>query len=160
MRILVVSDSHGRKDKVEEVLKHEQYDMFVFLGDGLDDIESVADDKKTIAVRGNCDFFKRCDDTKIVEMAGLRFLITHGDRFYVKSTLSPLIVEAKLSKVDVVLYGHTHSYGDVVFDDIRLINCPSLKGEGGVSRYLLIDVEDKKISIRLQYFEKSVDNSY
>ncbi len=152
MKLLVISDSHGKKDKVEKILQNETYDYFVFLGDGLGDIESVIDDQRTIAVRGNCDFFSTVDDTKIVEMAGLKFLLTHGDRFHVKSTLYPLIVEAKLSKVDVVLYGHTHSYADEIYEDIRFINCPSLKGVQCESRYLVLDVEDKKISNRLQYF--------
>lgn len=152
MRLLVVSDSHGKKDRVEKILQNESYDYFIFLGDGLGDIESVIDDPRTIAIRGNCDFFSTVDDTKIVEMAGLRFLVTHGDRFHVKSTLYPLIVEAKLSKVDVVIYGHTHSYADEEVDGVRLINCPSLKGVQGESRYLVLDVVDKKISNRLQYF--------
>lgn len=144
MRILIISDSHGKKDRVESVLQKETYDYFIFLGDGLGDIQSVVNDSRTLAVRGNCDFFSPLDDTKIVEMAGLRFLITHGDRFHVKSTLYPLTNEAKLSKVDVVLYGHTHSFADEERDGVRLINCPSLKGIQGESRYLVLDVEDKK----------------
>lgn len=152
MRILVISDSHGKRDVVEKILKNESYDYFIFLGDGLGDIESVIDTPRTVAVRGNCDFFSPRTDTKIVEMAGLRFLVTHGDRFHVKSTLYPLLNEAKLSNADVVLYGHTHSYADETYEDIRFINCPSLKGVQGEYRYLVLDVEDKKILNRLQYF--------
>lgn len=152
MRILVVSDSHGKKDRVEDVLKREPYDYFIFLGDGLNDIESVINDPRTVAVRGNCDFFSTVDNTKIVEMAGLRFLITHGNQFYVKNTLYPLIVEAQVYKADVALYGHTHSFSDQIVDGVRLINCPSLKGAQGENRYLIIEVEDKKITNTLVNF--------
>lgn len=153
MKILVISDSHGKKERVEEVLKRETYDYFIFLGDGLSDIKSVIDDPKTVAVKGNCDFFSSLDDTKIVEMAGLRFLLTHGDRYHVKSTLYPLSIEAKQLGVDVVLYGHTHSFSDQTYDDIRYINCPSLyKSFDGKTQYLRLSVDDKKISNRVVDF--------
>ena len=153
LKILVVSDSHGREERVNKLLSSEDFDYFFFLGDGLKDLGTMIEHPHTVAVRGNCDFFSRHDDTAVIEMAGVKFLLTHGDRFHVKSTLIPLIDEAKYRGVDVVFYGHTHRFNDETIDDIRYINCPSLhKSHDGKPKYLMVEIEDKKISISCKDF--------
>ena len=153
MKILVISDSHGREERINELLKREDFDYLFFLGDGLKDLGTMIHHPHTVAVRGNCDFFSRVDDTANVEVAGVKFLLTHGDRFHVKSTLKPLIDEALYRGSDIVLYGHTHRFNDEMVDDIRFVNCPSLyKSFDGKGKYLLVEIEDKKISISCNDF--------
>ena len=153
MRILVLSDSHGREERVNEVLRRVDFDYLFFLGDGIKDLGTMLHHPHTVAVRGNCDFFSRVDDTTNVEVAGVKFLLTHGDRFHVKSTIRPLIDEAKYRGAEVVLYGHTHRFNDETIDDIRFVNCPSLhKSHDGKGKFLVLEVDDKKISISCNDF--------
>ena len=59
MRILAVSDIHGRNDALERVLdRHPDVRTVVFLGDGLSGVEEVAARRPShafICVPGNCD---------------------------------------------------------------------------------------------------------
>ena len=113
MEILVFSDSHGRCDKIEEVLSRQikKPDAIIFLGDGLRDmINAETGEIPTYSVRGNCDtlVFTYAPDERCLELCGKRIFFTHGHRFGVKSTLISLINEAAKSDADIVLYGHTH----------------------------------------------------
>ena len=60
MRLLVMSDSHGRKNMLLDAMElHPEADAVIFLGDGERDIEFAKNyfpDKKIYAVCGNCDF--------------------------------------------------------------------------------------------------------
>ncbi len=117
MDILVLSDSHGRRDKIAEVLERQikKPDAIIFLGDGLRDI--LSSDLKNIplfSVCGNCDMSGLFFDNNIPTEQNIffgekRIFFTHGHRYGVKSTLSPLIFEAAERDADVILFGHTHT---------------------------------------------------
>ena len=116
MEILVLSDSHGRQNKIEEAVRVQikKPDAVIFLGDGQRDIE-YADigDIPLYRISGNCDFggmfgSDNAMETQTVEIGGKRIFITHGHRFGVKSTLTPLLSEAVSRDADIVLFGHTH----------------------------------------------------
>ena len=115
MEILVFSDSHGRRAKIEEAVARQikKPDAIIFLGDGLRDIsDAEIGDIPVYAVRGNCDtmsmFSMDAPDEQCLILGGKRILFTHGHRYGVKSTLTPLINEAARRRADIVLYGHTH----------------------------------------------------
>ena len=61
MTVLVFSDTHGRRDRVEELLSHHRRaDAVLFLGDGIRDLpyETCTEGGRLFAgVRGNCDGF-------------------------------------------------------------------------------------------------------
>ena len=115
MDILVISDSHGRQNKIEEVIARQikKPDAVIFLGDGFRDI-TYADvgDVPIYSVRGNCDaglfFGSDVPEERSFTLGGKKFFITHGHRYGVKSTLTPLISHAAGIGADVLLYGHTH----------------------------------------------------
>ena len=116
MNILVISDSHGKRDRIEAIIGRQirRPDAIIFLGDGLSDIDFC--DTTGIAlykVRGNCDSIFLNDmadapDEQIVNLDGIRIMMTHGHNYGVKSTLTPLISAAAKNKADVLLFGHTH----------------------------------------------------
>ena len=60
MRLLVLSDSHGRKNLLLKAVElHPEADAVIFLGDGERDIEFLKEiypELKLYAVCGNCDF--------------------------------------------------------------------------------------------------------
>ena len=109
MDILIVSDTHGRRDRLAEVLQRTRACVLLFLGDGLRDLEVVPDDVTVRAVRGNCDFTGRCVPDSCIEIFGTcRVFMTHGHRFGVKGDLTSAICAAVDANADILLYGHTH----------------------------------------------------
>ena len=116
MNILVISDSHGRRDRIKEVIDRQirRPDALFFLGDGLSDVDWC--DTSGIAlfkVRGNCDSIFLNDmtdapDEQTVNLDGIRIMMTHGHNYGVKSTLTPLISASVKKNVDILLFGHTH----------------------------------------------------
>ena len=116
MNILVISDSHGHRDRIKEVLERQikRPDALIFLGDGLSDVDWC--DTSGIAlfkVRGNCDSvflndMTNAPDEQIINLDGIRIMMTHGHNYGVKSTLTPLMNAAARNKADVLLFGHTH----------------------------------------------------
>ena len=115
MDILVFSDSHGRATKIKEAIDRQikKPDAIIFLGDGFRDIQSIdADGIPLLCVRGNCDvgsmFSNETLEEQCIILSDKRIFFTHGHRYGVKNTLSPLLSEAVARQADVVLYGHTH----------------------------------------------------
>ena len=115
MRFLVASDSHGRVSHLLEMLERSHThrfpaDALLFLGDGLRDLSYLSDvGIPVFAVRGNCDFFgSDLPMEELLNFEGYRILMTHGDRYSVKSGESRIIGYAASRGADIVLHGHTH----------------------------------------------------
>ena len=51
-----MSDTHGRTDRVREVMRRTRAAAVLFLGDGLRDLNEIHDGVVLRSVRGNCDF--------------------------------------------------------------------------------------------------------
>ena len=111
MDIVVVSDTHGRGDRLEEVMRRTGADTLLFLGDGLRDLAVVDAGRVTVrAVRGNCDWFSATAAPQLrLEIFGAyRILMMHGHTAGVKAGLTAAIATALENEADVLLYGHTH----------------------------------------------------
>ena len=139
-RIIIISDSHDSKNKIEEIIATEKYDYLFFLGDGIKDIEEK-DQENILKVSGNCDIFSTEAKERVVVIENLRFLLTHGHIYKVKWGLGAIINEATKRKMDVVCYGHTHTKDVQTIDGITYINPGSLFA----GRYMIIEVHDGKI---------------
>ena len=91
MRILVLSDSHGSRRKVEAAAAEQpEAEVILHLGDGVDDSEDLTYlyPKKTIVrVRGNCDRYSDLPIEATVTVNGKTILLTHGHEFRVKYTM-------------------------------------------------------------------------
>ena len=110
MEFLIVSDTHGRADRLSAVLSRTRADVLLFLGDGLRDLNVVPPEITVRAVRGNCDFFAHDDapETRVEDFGALRLFLTHGHRYGVKASTEAAICAAAEAGADVLLYGHTH----------------------------------------------------
>lgn len=114
MKILVFSDSHGNTANMIEAINRNKMncDLVVFLGDGLRDmalVKSKFPDISFFEVRGNCDFFGS-DTPKdaILDLDGIKVLITHGDKYNVKYGLTTILYAGAEKEVDAIFFGHTH----------------------------------------------------
>lgn len=146
MKIVLISDSHGKKQKVLDCLQKETYDIVVFAGDGLKDVEQL-DDGRCIKVAGNCDiFWNDYPLSTIKDFDGVKTFITHGHKYMAKFGLFGLINEAKQNKCSLVLFGHTHSKLCTKEDGITLVNGGSIAN----GSYALIEIKDGKIITELK----------
>ena len=115
MKILVLSDSHAGLSFMRRCIDAVQPDAVIHLGDHYDDGTAMAEEYPQIRfyqVPGNCDAH-RCfipdPETRLETLGGIRILMTHGHRHHVKQTLIRLLADARASRADAVLFGHTHS---------------------------------------------------
>ena len=114
MKILVFSDSHGGVSKIDKALELHagRADLVIFLGDGLRDISVIKEKYPNLtffSVRGNCDFFSGEEPKEaVLDLEGIRVLVTHGDRYSVKGSLQTILYAGAEKEVDAILFGHTH----------------------------------------------------
>lgn len=135
MKCLVFSDSHGCRELMVKALKmNKDADAVFFLGDGLSDAESAAmrfPDTFWIAVRGNCDASRVfmngiAERLEEITLEGRKIIAVHGDAYGVKGGTDKIIDLAKERKVDIVLFGHTHSAHESYCDGIYFFNPGSI----------------------------------
>lgn len=152
MKILVISDTHGREENMHQVLKKTgRPDLILHLGDsegGEDIIRQIADCPMHL-VAGNCDFFCRYPKDKIVEVAGVRIFMTHGHYYYVNMGTNELTAAAIRNRCQIALFGHTHvPLLDQRIPGLTILNPGSLskpRQEGHRPSYALLELEDGKL---------------
>lgn len=145
MRILVMSDCHGRSGNVKRALENEPSAKNVFyLGDGARDVYELSKsfaDRNFYIVKGNCDPFSDFPESGTVVLGGKNIFYTHGHRQGVKYDLGTLAVTAREVHADIALYGHTHISCIVYDGGLYLINPGSVsEGRDGRQSYAVIDI--------------------
>ena len=148
--ILVLSDTHGNLSDMEKLKGIMAESDYVFhLGDYRSDMLAFREfSSKIYSVCGNCD---GGGNDEIVEIEGLKIMLTHGDRYSVKNGLYKLILKAKEICADVVFFGHTHNACVEKEDGVYLINPGSMTRYGERS-YCYAVVYDKKITAKIVQF--------
>lgn len=150
MKILVFSDSHSYTDFMVECTRRVMPDVLIHLGDYYLDTEVLTQNFPDIplyAVPGNCDRYRAGflpESTCVVDLDGVRFLLTHGHLQGVKQDLTRLKLRARHENADAVLFGHTHEKLITQDDGLWLIN-PGTCGFFNTSAALII-TDNKKIS--------------
>lgn len=158
MRILVISDSHGKYISVEKVLLREpQAEIVIHLGDGAFDLLDCKDDfpeKMFVAVRGNCDFGTELPLSELRSFSGVRIFFTHGHMYEVKFGLPKLINTAMYNEADIVLFGHTHNAVVDYIDGLHIMNPGSLGAGYSQCSYGIIDITDAGIVCSIKEFDE------
>ncbi len=111
MKILIVSDTHGRDTNLELVVEKEApFDMLIHCGE-VDEreffIEALAECPCCI-VAGNNDFFSDLPREEEITLGGRKALVTHGHYYGVSMDLYGITEEAASRGCEIVLFGHTH----------------------------------------------------
>lgn len=150
MKILVLSDSHSTLSFMLRCIDSVKPDVMIHLGDHFDDGAAMGEEYPGIAlyqVPGNCDRY-RCDPRQpeilIPRISGVTIYMTHGHRHKVKVYLGALLKDARASKADAVLYGHTHAADCHREEDGLWVLNPGSCGYFGGSAGLM-EVEDGRI---------------
>lgn len=148
MKLLIVSDTHGRCEGLDEVLEKEKgIDHLIHCGDVCGDEEYIRSRfyGPCSIVSGNNDFFTDLPREIVAEWYGHRFLIVHGHRQQIYYGLENLYFKALEERCDVVLYGHTHQ--PVLFQEkgIWFINPGSLTSPrqiGHEKTYVILEIDE------------------
>ena len=111
MRILVVSDSHGRNEGLNKAIEQAgTFDYFLHLGD-LEGSQYFIDtfvEGPKVLLSGNNDYGLEYKMEEVLELQGHKIFMAHGHQYQVHSGVR-WIYEAGMHKgADVVLFGHTH----------------------------------------------------
>ncbi len=150
MRLVVISDSHGRGQIVDRIIRREDTaEAFVFLGDNTNDIEDLTyeyTDKKFYIVSGNCDFMPSYPYTALINICGTKIFACHGHTLGVKWGLGQLQAAARQQNCKIALYGHTH-ISNIIYDDgLYIVNPGSCaRSRDSADSYAIIDIRDNGI---------------
>ena len=130
MKILILSDTHGREENVEKALEREGMpDYVIHLGDSEDSGEHLRSilTCPLYIVAGNCDFFSDLPRTAIIEIGRFRILMTHGHYYYVSVGTRDLVEDAKANGCNIAMFGHTHKpFVDCSDAELTVLNPGSL----------------------------------
>ena len=147
MKILVISDSHGKNDDVKHVIKQVgDIDMLIHLGDverGPDYIRGLVNCPVHI-VAGNNDNDVTLPYDETFMIGEYRVYITHGHRFYVNSGVSCLEEYAIANKIDIAMYGHAHMPYINIGEQVTILNPGSIsypRQNGRKQTFLIMEID-------------------
>ena len=164
LRILIMSDSHGRNENVELAIAQVreeigEFQMLIHLGDVGDarELESLAGVPCYI-VRGNTDYDAKLLNANVIEAGGHRIFATHGHLYQGDRRLDLLRFAALENDCDIAMYGHTHvPYLEEDPDDVTILNPGSISKPRQADHrytYMVMEIDDEdEVTYELRYVE-------
>lgn len=147
MRILIISDTHGKHTNLEIILeKLKPIDMLIHLGDAEREeyyIEAMAGCPMEI-IAGNNDFFSQLPREKEITIGKYKVFLTHGHYYNVSVGTERLCEEATARGADIVMFGHTHRPCIEYKGKLTVINPGSLsypRQDGHKPSYVLMETD-------------------
>ncbi len=160
MKLLLLSDTHGKTDKALAVFKRlNSIDMILHCGDNQKDAYYLMRtlDIPVVSVAGNCDSPQVPTLEKVETPAG-RILLTHGHNENVNFDYNRLLYLAESENCMAVCFGHTHLPFLRNFEGIHLINPGSLTEprDGSHGSFALIESSSDKFSAQIIYYDEFI----
>lgn len=162
MKIAVFSDTHGNtrglRQAVADILAVEAVDLFIHLGDDYEDADVLEEyEPGYLRVPGVFSGYyadKWVPNRLVEEFEGWRFLLSHTVDSHANDLPDDLKPEQLIagSRVEVVLYGHTHRPDLTDKNGILFVNPGHLKTEdkkGHPASYAILDVGGNEIRGRI-----------
>ena len=147
MKILIVSDTHGKQENLLTILDRvKPIDRMIHLGDaeGQEGLIAEMAECPLDIVAGNNDFFSTLEREKELQIGKYKILLTHGHYYYVNMGLADIMLEGKARGVDIVMFGHTHRPVIEYGDGIIALNPGSVsypRQEGKQPSYILMEFD-------------------
>lgn len=129
MKILIVSDTHGKEKYLFETLQRlGPIDLLIHLGDthGNEEYIKSVSPCPVEMVSGNNDIFTRLPKEKMILIGRYNVMLTHGHRYDVYYSTYKIKEVARSRQADIVMFGHTHMPLIDLKDDVWAINPGSL----------------------------------
>ena len=163
MKILAISDTHGKLNKVRDIWpKLTDIDLILHAGDFITDGEKLQAEfgVPVIGVKGNCDGSCSSSDFRIVPTECGSILLTHGHMENVNYQLSSLMYKAMENNCIAAVFGHTHKAVRTESSGIHFINPGSLTqprdGSGG--SYAIIRTSENSFDASIVYYSTVMGN--
>lgn len=151
MKIIVVSDSHGRDETLSDVLKrYPDADAYIHCGD----IETAPSTfPQLITVRGNNDMFFDYPEERIITMGSHRIYIVHSHQFMYSRRIEQMAKKAKEENCDIVCFGHTHVALYEECNGVHILNPGSLwrSRDGRGPSYAVMNIEGDQIDVEFVF---------
>ena len=147
MKVLIVSDSHGRTYYLDKAIAMVgDIDYIFHLGDleGDEDYLPLVAPCELVMVSGNNDYFTHVNREEIIELGKYTILLTHGHRYQVYSGLDTIKEVAKSKGANIVMFGHTHTPLINMSDSIWAINPGSIslpRQDGRHPSFILMEID-------------------
>lgn len=156
MKLLVVSDSHGERNDLEQLnAKYlDDVDAMIHCGDS----ELAADDptlQDFAVVAGNCDMDSRFPKELILEVDGSNIFVTHGHLHQIKSSLLSISYKAKEHHAKFVFFGHSHLLGAEMIEGTLFVNPGSISYPRGGNERSYAIIEKNQIEITVKFFNET-----
>ena len=152
MKVLVISDTHGRDENLDRVWENvKPVDYILHCGDVGGRAEYIR--RKTpgpcCIVAGNCDYAGDLPPSAEFDIGGHHLFMTHGHRQGVNMSYDGILLAARLHEADLVCFGHTHIPELSWHDGILLCNPGSLTYPRQMSHkpsYILLDITPENMT--------------
>jgi uncharacterized protein len=151
MKIVVVSDSHGRNELLKMIQeKNSDASLFIHCGDLEGDPLNYPG---YIMVRGNNDYWGEFEDERIIPIANHKIYVTHSHRFSYFQRGLQMANRAHELGCDIVCYGHTHVAMCDEVDGVLELNPGSLahSRDGREVSYAILYIEDDEVSVEFKF---------
>ena len=160
MKVLIISDTHGRDGNLLSILEeYRRYDFMVHLGDigKLEDYIEEVTGLACFAVRGNNDWGSLLPHESVIMLGKHRTFITHGHQYGVYRSTDELRRHAEALGCDIVLYGHTHVPLIEERGGVTIVNPGSMTSpRGGFKNpsYVVADIDkDGDVRFEIKFVE-------
>lgn len=162
MKIAILSDTHVKKhnDKLFKLIDNlsKEADMIIHAGDYVSSsvVSKLREHSNFIGVWGNNDKGSIRDLLKekiIVPVEGYKVGLYHGHGDS-KNTLQRAYDEFTDDKVDIIVFGHSHQPLILTKNKVLMLNpgSPSYKRKEQWYSYIILDIDNRKISATLKFF--------
>lgn len=155
---LIFSDSHGRIDKVIDIIhQYPKAEAVFHCGDISDDDERLrcATPHTVAIVRGNCDYFSRLPQDIVTTFAGKKIAMCHGHQYLMIGGIDQLKYWAMEQEADILLFGHTHVPFVEQSSTLTVINTGSIskpRQEGYKKSYAVLEIDNGgEITVDIKY---------
>lgn len=157
MKYLVVSDNHGDREILVDLVKEYQgkVDGMFHCGDSelapTDDLWA-----DLIVVKGNCDYYNEFPESMTKKLGNDTIFMTHGHLVQIRAGLNTIALKAAEADATIVLFGHTHEIGCEMHQNTLYLNPGSInlpRGPIQLKSYALIDSTPEAYDV--QYFDRN-----
>lgn len=150
MKILIVSDTHGKDGNLLRAIEKEKpVCKIIHLGDICENVDYIEHmtEIPCFAVRGNNDWGSALPSESIVMVGSRRAFITHGHYYnvYPDGKNEDLREHAEFNDCDIAMYGHTHIPEIHKMGRITMLNPGSLtypRQPGHDPSYIVAEIDE------------------
>ncbi len=156
-KALLISDSHGQNQEMIAVVEHFSDVNAIFHMGDIGMSESLLENSArclTYIVKGNCDRDFEMPESRLIDFAGKKILMTHGHRYVDYGGFDSLFYFGEENGADVVLFGHIHRPVLVKAGDMIVCNPGSIsrpRQYDGFKTFAILTVDDDG-DIHIQHY--------